>query len=111
MRYRNSIPTSGAIERGLFLGFVQVHILYHAKHEGIFGLDMIEELARHGYRLSAGTLYPMLHKMHSQGLLKMRRRTVEGKVRKYYRITQRGDTVLRRGRDRARELLAEILPD
>jgi len=29
----------------------------------------IEELARHGYKLSAGTLYPMLHDMERKGYL------------------------------------------
>ncbi|HEU5450533.1 MAG TPA: helix-turn-helix transcriptional regulator, partial [Terriglobales bacterium] len=45
----------------LYSGLIRLHILHHACHEPIFGLGMIEELARHGYKLSAGTMYPLLH--------------------------------------------------
>ncbi len=45
----------------LFAGFVRLHILHHAAEREVHGLWIIGELARHGYRLSPGTLYPMLH--------------------------------------------------
>lgn len=47
----------------LYSGLIRLHILHHACEEPIFGLGMIEELGRHGYRLSAGTIYPMLHRL------------------------------------------------
>ena len=57
------------IFRNLFLGFIRLHILYHASKEPVFGLFMIKELARHGYELSPGTLYPLLHQMEVNGFL------------------------------------------
>ncbi|TMH07078.1 MAG: hypothetical protein E6H67_04615 [Betaproteobacteria bacterium] len=36
----------------------------------VFGLWLIEELQRHGYRIDAGTLYPILHSLERRGLLR-----------------------------------------
>ncbi len=94
--------------RKLFLGFIQVHILFHARQEPFFGVWMLEELQRHGYRLSAGTLYPILHDLEAGGLLKREERVVEGRVRKYYTITAKGSDVLEEAKQKARELLKEI---
>lgn len=41
-------------------GFVRLHILNHAEKVAICGAEMIEELKRHGYDLSPGTLYPIV---------------------------------------------------
>lgn len=96
------------ILRKFFLGFIQVHILYHAKKEPFFGSWMIEELKRHGYSVSAGTLYPILHNMESWGLLKKEDKIVEGRVRKYYSTTEKGDKILNEVREKAYELFNEI---
>lgn len=96
------------ILRKLFLGFIHIHILYHAKKEPIFGAWMLEELSEHGYQISPGTLYPILHNLKANGLLEKEEQVVEGKVRKYYRITRLGEEVLREARQKALELTAEI---
>jgi len=96
------------LPRDLFLGFVKLHILHHAGREPVYGLWLIEELARHGYRLSPGTLYPILHSLESEGLLVSETRVVKGKVRKYYRLTESGHAALADGRAKARELLNEV---
>lgn len=96
------------IMRKLFLGFISIHILYHAAHEPIYGVWMIGELERHGYRLSAGTLYPILHSLKEEGLLTSRDENVEGKIRKYYSITPLGQKVLKEARAKAYELFKEI---
>ena len=96
------------LPRDLFLGFVKLHILFHAGREPVYGLWLIEELGRHGYRLSPGTLYPILHALQEDQLLACETRVVEGKARKYYRLTSKGRTALREGRDKARELMEEI---
>ena len=59
----------------LYSGLIRLHILHHAAEEPIFGFGILEELARHGYRLSAGTLYPLLHGMEKKRLF-----TVQGRV-------------------------------
>ncbi|WP_408007621.1 PadR family transcriptional regulator [Pseudalkalibacillus sp. A8] len=94
--------------RKLFLGFIQIHILHHAKEHPIYGAWMVEELQEHGYDISAGTLYPILHSMEKDGLLVKEDRNVEGKIRKYYTTTEAGETVLDEARNRAYELFKEI---
>lgn len=101
----------GDIFRNTFLGFVRVHALYHADKARIFGLEMIEELREHGYEISPGTLYPILHAMASAGYLSTADEVVAGKVRKYYRITPAGRAVLVQLKQRVRELTREVLED
>lgn len=96
------------IMRKFLLGFIQIHILHHAKKEPFYGVWMIEELKSHGYDMSPGTLYPLLHSMESSGLLEMEEKTVEGKIRKYYKITSLGADVLEEARKKAHELFKEI---
>ncbi len=96
------------IMRKFFLGFIQIHILHHAKKEPFYGVWMIEELSEHGYDMSPGTLYPLLHNMESSGLLEKEERTVDGKIRKYYKITELGIVVLEEARKKAYELFKEI---
>jgi len=97
------------IFRDIFLAFVRVHLLYHAAEGRIYGLEMIEELRRHGYELSPGTLYPIFHELEAAGLLTSEPETVSGKVRKYYRITEAGREALSQLRPKIRELVAEVL--
>ncbi|ASF40784.1 MULTISPECIES: PadR family transcriptional regulator [Halobacillus] len=96
------------VVRKLFLGFIQIHILHHAKEEAIYGSWMLEELQEHGYEISAGTLYPILHNMENDQLLYREDVNVNGKIRKYYRITDKGDAVLQEARAKAYELFKEI---
>ncbi len=96
--------------RDIFQGFVKLHILYHAAEAPVFGLELIEELQRHGYRLSPGTLYPLLHSLEAEGYLAREERIVNGKVRKYYASTGKGIQLLSEGKQKARELLDEISP-
>lgn len=96
------------IMRKFLLGFIQIHILHHAKKEPFYGVWMIEELREHGYDMSPGTLYPLLHSMESSGLLDKEDKTIEGKIRKYYRITELGNAVLEEARRKAYELFNEI---
>lgn len=97
--------------RNFFIGFVRIHILYHASKGPVYGLWLIEELARHGYRLSPGTLYPVLSKMEKDGLIKSSKKVVEGKVRKYYSITKKGEKSLDKVKERIRELVKEVIAE
>jgi len=96
------------LSRDLFLGFVKLHILHHAGREPVYGMWLIEELGRHGYRLSPGTLYPILHGLEQERLLACETRVVAGKSRKYYHLTSAGCVALREGRNKASELIKEI---
>jgi len=99
------------IEREFFLGFIKIHILYHASKEPIFGVGIVEELSRHGYCLSPGTLYPTLHRLVKEGYLKQDSKLVGGKVRKYYTITDSGLEVLKQARGKISELVDEVLDE
>jgi len=50
----------------LYSGLIRLHILHHECEGDIFGLAMIEELGRHGYRLSHGTMYPIIHSLEER---------------------------------------------
>lgn len=97
------------IDRDFFLGFIKIHILYHALKGPVFGAEMAQELGRHGYTISPGTLYPTLHRMEKDGFLRSKSTVVGGKVRKYYRITAKGKRVLENSKSRIRELVDEVL--
>lgn len=97
-----------AITRKLFLGFIHIHILHHAKKEPFYGSWMMEELKEHGYEISAGTLYPILHSLSEQAILDVESRLVEGKIRKYYAITPKGELLLEELRSKAKELFKEL---
>ncbi|MET3683312.1 DNA-binding PadR family transcriptional regulator [Alkalibacillus flavidus] len=94
--------------RKLFLGFIHIHILHHAAEHPIYGVWMVEELKEHGYDISSGTLYPILHQMEADGLLAKEKRNVDGKIRKYYTTTERGQEMLQEARAKAYELFKEI---
>lgn len=97
-------------EKRILLGFMRVHILHHAtEDDGIYGVGIMEELERHGYRISPGTLYPMLHEMENGGLLRSREFIVGGKVRKVYRATSKGITTLEGLKRFVTELSEEVL--
>ncbi len=94
----------------LLSGFVQIHILHHAVEGPIYGQWIIEELARHGYRLSPGTLYPMLRAMEKTGYLTAHedRGGPGGRRRRLYTATKLGRKGLAVAREQMRELAGEI---
>ena len=97
------------LNRKFFLGFIRLHILHHADREPFFGLWMIEELKHHGYNISPGTLYPILHNLENDGFIKSDQKNINGKIRKYYKITTSGKKVLKKGKEQAQELLRELM--
>ncbi|MEH0416714.1 PadR family transcriptional regulator [Streptomyces sp. B21-083] len=90
-------------------GAVRLHILHHAAGEEIHGAWMTEELARHGYRISPGTLYPTLHRLEADGLLVSEQRVVDGRARRVYRATDAGKQALAEDRKALAELAREVL--
>ena len=95
-------------KRELFYGLIRIHVLLHARHEPIFGLAMIEELAHHGYRVGPGTLYPLLHGLERTGLLKSLPNRGGGRARRLYRITPAGRRALDKARSKVDELHHEL---
>lgn len=97
------------ILRDVFLALVRVHVLHHAAKERIFGVEMMDELKRHGYDISPGTLYPLLHALEESRVLVSSQEVVDGKVRKYYRITRSGNALLEELQTKIGVLFDEVL--
>lgn len=97
-----------AVDRGLYSGLVRLHILHHAAEGPIFGLGMLEELARHGYRISPGTLYPLLHGLETKGYIRAKEHRNGKSLRKVYRATPLGRKALAAARTKVREFIGEL---
>jgi PadR family transcriptional regulator, regulatory protein PadR len=70
---------------------------------------MIEELARHGYKMSPGTMYPILHGLEKRGYVKSTK-FHSGKVRRrLYRATPAGRKALKAAKQKVRELFGELI--
>jgi DNA-binding PadR family transcriptional regulator len=95
----------------LYAGLIRLHILHHAAREPFYGLWIIEELAHHGYRLSPGTLYPLLHRMEQQGYLRSREVREGRQARRLYRATPGGRKALASAREKVRELFGEMFEE
>lgn len=90
-------------------GAVRLHILHHAAEDEVHGAWLTEELASHGYRISPGTLYPTLHRLEADGLLRSTQHVVDGRTRRVYRATAAGKRALADDRRALAELAREVL--
>lgn len=95
-------------DKDLYSGLIRLHILHHATEEPIFGLGIIEELARHGYKLSPGTLYPLLHGLERKGYLRSSGEREGATSRRVYRSTPAGRKALRDAKKKVQELFGEL---
>ena len=100
--------TKNDIDHDLYSGLIRLHVLHHASKEPIFGLGMIEELGRHGYRISPGSLYPLLHGLEKKGYLRSTEQRDGRSLRKVYRATARGRKALGQIQDKVKELFLEL---
>jgi PadR family transcriptional regulator, regulatory protein PadR len=98
-------------DKDLYSGLIRLHVLSHACQEPIFGASIIEELARHGYRLSPGTLYPLLHGLEEKGYLSSSEEIGLRQSRRVYRATPKGHEALAAAKLKVRELFSELLED
>ena len=96
-------------DRDLYSGLIRLHVLHHAVEEPIFGLGMIEELRRHGYRISPGSLYPLLHALEKKGYLRSKEERNGKSLRKVYRATPLGRAALEAAKYKVRELFHELI--
>jgi PadR family transcriptional regulator len=102
------ISNRQVVSHEIYAGLIRIHILYHACQGPIFGLGMIEELQRHGYRLSAGTLYPLLHRLEKRGYLRSRGVRTGRTIRRVYRATRIGRKALAFAKGKVMELVSEL---
>jgi DNA-binding PadR family transcriptional regulator len=98
-------------DKELYSGLIRLHILHHAAQGPVFGMAIIEELGRHGYKLSAGTLYPLLHGLERKGYLRSSEERTGRQARRVYRATPRGRKALAAAREKVRELFGELFEE
>jgi PadR family transcriptional regulator PadR len=110
-RSRSAAAEPETDHRGLYAGLIRLHVLHHAVKEAVYGFAMIEELRRHGYELSTGTLYPILHGLERQGLLNSDKERLGGTERRVYRATPAGRKALTAAKAKVRELFGELFED
>jgi PadR family transcriptional regulator PadR len=70
---------------------------------------MLEELAQHGYRISPGTLYPLLHGLEKKGYLSASEQRNGRSRRTIYRATPKGKRALKQAKDKVCELFTELI--
>jgi len=98
-------------DKELYSGMIRLHILYHASRGPIFGFWIIEELGRHGYKLSPGTLYPILHALERKGYLRSSEKREGRQLRRLYKATSAGRKALAAAKIKVRELVGELFED
>ncbi|HEV3332016.1 MAG TPA: PadR family transcriptional regulator [Bryobacteraceae bacterium] len=109
MSTTNSDSVGLGDDKDLYSGLIRLHVLHHAAEEPIFGLGMIEELTRHGYRISPGTLYPLLHGLEKKGYLRSTEQRNGKSLRKVYRATPLGRKALKAAKKKVHELFHELM--
>jgi DNA-binding PadR family transcriptional regulator len=100
---------SSAADRDLYSGLIRLHVLHHAAEGPVFGLGLIEELGRHGYRISPGSLYPLLQGLERKGYLRSTEQRNGRSLRKVYRATPLGRSALKASQSKVRELFHELI--
>lgn len=98
-------------DKDLYSGLIRLHILHHAAKEPLFGFWMVEELRHHGYKMSTGTLYPILHGLERKGYLRSHVERQGKTSRRLYRATPAGKRALKAAMGKVRELFGELIQD
>ena len=88
---KNKDPAPGLISE-LRRGAIVLGVLSRL-FEPRYGYSLVKELEDKGMPVEAGTLYPLLRRLESQGLLTSQWETSEDKPRKYYIISENGNSV------------------
>lgn len=96
------------IVREILSSLWRIHILHHAGERPVVGHWMLQELREHGYDVSPGTLYPMLHRMEERGWLASEAQGTGSRAPRAYTLTPKGAEVLATVREALRELMAEL---
>lgn len=104
--------TMKALQREILLSFWKIHILHHAVQGPVVGQWMLNELRHHGYDVSPGTLYPILHRMERLGWLRSEADASRGpRARRLFYATGIGQEVLAVALRQMSELTQETTKD
>ena len=88
-----------AVDKSLVSGSTAMLLLKLLSEKDMYGYEMIETLrerSQNVFELKAGTLYPLLHGLVQEEYLETYSEEVNGKLRKYYHITEKGKKHLAR---------------
>ncbi|SFJ01806.1 PadR family transcriptional regulator [Nitrosomonas sp. Nm34] len=96
-------------DKDFYGGLIRLHILHHVAEKPIFGLGIIKELRYHGYKLSTGTLYPMLHGLEKKGCFSTRHEHPGRRDRRVDEITKQGHVALADAKVKVKELFRELI--
>ena len=106
-------PTARTINplRRFQKGTILFHILNLAKIQPsqVYGTWIKKELESYGYSISYGTLYPWLSRLENSGYLTCEEKNVNGKIRKYYSITESGEDHLNKMKDFLKKINQEVM--
>ena len=86
-------------------GFLDVCVLAAIKNEDSYGYKMIKDMKPY-IELSESTLYTILKRLESANMLTVRMVEHDGRLRKYYRITENGRNRIRNFKEEWKELLS-----
>lgn len=82
------------IAKELFKGTIRTIVLQLlAEHEKMYGYELMQTIEKKSdgkIKLTFGSLYPILHKLESEGLIYSESETIGKRVRKYYILTESG---------------------
>lgn len=77
-------------------------------HEPKYGYSLLQDLENKGIGIEANTLYPLLRRLESQGLLESQWDTAESRPRKYYARSERGRMLYSQLREEWRRMSREM---
>jgi PadR family transcriptional regulator PadR len=103
------VSISQQIHRDFIQGMVKIFILHQASLGPIYGNKMSKALQSHGYQISPGSLYPLLHTLEKSGLFHSRIRVFKGRLRRYYVLTEQGHLCLSELRQDLGELVETVI--
>ncbi|MFA9378068.1 MAG: PadR family transcriptional regulator [Lachnotalea sp.] len=85
------------IVAGLILEFRRgtlIMLVLSQLKEPMYGYNLVKVLEKGGITIEGNTLYPLLRRLETQGLLNSEWETSAAKPRKYYSVTEDGKIVL-----------------
>ena len=86
-------------------GLLDVCVLAAIKNEDSYGYQIIKDM-RPYVEISESTLYPILRRLEAAELLTVRSAEHNGRLRKYYRITERGLARIKAFREEWQEIIS-----
>ena len=77
-------------------------------HEAKYGYSLLQDMEKQGIRIEANTLYPLIRRLETQGLLRSEWDTGESRPRKYYSLNETGRKLQMKLKDEWRRMSQEM---